>query len=174
MRTGAFTLTLLAALTSAAAEQSHEQSEEGEASKNWPQVASHMSEAKIPLAQGVAAAEREGKPISAKFEMEGGALQLSVYVQKGDGFSEVVVDHKTGQVAKSEPITGGEDLTAAKQQAAAMAKTKRSLRDEIASAEKSHASYHVVSILPEIENGAAQADIVLLKGKSTKHIDQKL
>jgi hypothetical protein len=174
MRTGAFTLTLLAALTSAAAEQSHEEAEAAEAAKNWSQVASRMGEAKISLAQGVASAEKEGKPISAKFEVEGNALQLSVYVQKGDGFSEVVVDHKTGQIAKSEPITGGEDLTAAKQQAAAMAKTKHSLRDVIASAEKSHASYHAVSALPEIEHGTAQADMVLLKGTATKHFDQKL
>lgn len=46
---------------------------------------------------------------------------------KGNGFSEVIVDHKTGKVAKAEPITGGEDLTAAKAQSEAMAKAKRSL-----------------------------------------------
>jgi hypothetical protein len=174
MRTGAFTLTLLAALTAAAAEQSHEQAEAAEAAKNWSDVASHMGEAKVPLAQGVAAAEKEGKPISAKFEMEGSALQLSVYVQKADAFSEVVVDHKTGQIVKSEAITGGEDLSAAKKQSAAMAKTKHSLREAIAAAEKGHAGYKVVSALPEIEHGKAQADMVLLKGTATKHIDQKL
>ena len=45
---------------------------------------------------------------------------------KGDKFSEVIVDHKTGKVAKAEPITGADDLSAAKAQGEAMAKAKRS------------------------------------------------
>jgi hypothetical protein len=76
---------------------------------------------------GLAASAKEGKPISAKYEVEHDQLQLSVYTMKGNGFSEVIVDHKTGKVAKAEPITGGEDLTAAKAQSEAMAKAKRSL-----------------------------------------------
>ena len=47
---------------------------------------------------------------------------------KGDKFSEVIVDHKTGKTAKTEAITSGEDLTAAKAQSSAMAKAKVSLR----------------------------------------------
>ena len=35
---------------------------------------------------------------------------------KGGKFSEVIVDHDTGKVAKTEAITGGEDLAAAKEQ----------------------------------------------------------
>jgi hypothetical protein len=41
-------------------------------------------------------------------------------VAKGTDYSEVVVDHNTGKVAKSEAITTGDDLTAAKAQAEAM------------------------------------------------------
>ena len=137
-------------------------------------LATALKDITATLQGGLKASEPEGKPISAKFEMEGNALQLSVYVQKADAFSEVVVDHKTGQIAKSEAITGGEDLSAAKKQSAAMAKTKHSLREAIAAAEKGHAGYQVVSALPEIEHGKAQADMVLVKGTATKHIDQKL
>src|SRR5919197_645124 len=68
---------------------------------------------KVSLADGLAASESEGTPISGKFELEEGTLQLSVYTMKGDTFSEVIVDHTTGKVTKAEPITGGEDLTAA-------------------------------------------------------------
>src|ERR687886_621555 len=68
---------------------------------------------KVSLADGLAASEHEGTPISGKFELEEGKLQLSVYTMKGDTFSEVIVDHTTGQVAKAEPITDAKDLAAA-------------------------------------------------------------
>src|ERR1700719_3827664 len=61
-----------------------------------------MSDAKISLQQGLTTSQREGRPISAKFEMEDGKLQLSVYTEKGGKFSEVIVDHMTGAVAKTE------------------------------------------------------------------------
>src|SRR5262249_23614450 len=61
------------------------------------------------LQRGLTASSKEGKPISAKYEMDEGKLQLSVYTVKGEKFSEVIVDHKTGKVAKTEPITQGED-----------------------------------------------------------------
>jgi hypothetical protein len=56
----------------------------------------------VSLDQGLKASEGEGKPISAKFELEHGALQLSVHTMKGDKFSEVVVDHKAGSIKKAE------------------------------------------------------------------------
>src|SRR5215467_13675353 len=79
-------------------------------------LAGKMKEAKVSLEKGIAASKSAGTPISAKYEVEDGKLQLSVYTAKGDSFSEVIVDHKTGKVAKTEPITGGDDLTAAKAQ----------------------------------------------------------
>src|SRR5258705_1783396 len=91
------------------------------------ELAKALRSAKISLQRGLTASAKEGKPISAKYEVEHGMLQLSVYTMKGDKFSEVIVDHKTGKVAKAEPITGGEDLTAAKSQGEAMVKAKRSL-----------------------------------------------
>src|SRR5262249_25971311 len=48
--------------------------------------------AKVSLEDGLAASEASGTPISAKFEMEDGKLQLSVYVAKGPAFTEVIVD----------------------------------------------------------------------------------
>src|SRR6266481_4350262 len=72
-------------------------------------LAANMKDAKVSLERGIAASKAKGVPISAKYEVENGKLQLSVYTAKGDAFSEVIVDHKTGKVAKSEPITGGDD-----------------------------------------------------------------
>src|SRR5438874_12337355 len=100
----------------------------GQSEKENAQLANALTSAKISLEMGIMNSEREGKPISAKFEMEDGKLQLSVYTMKGSQFSEVIVDHQTGRIAKTEAITGAEDLASAKQQAQAIAKAKSSLR----------------------------------------------
>src|SRR5437879_9979715 len=104
--------------------------------KERAELAQGLKAAKVSLKQGIVASEPKGKPISAKFEVEDGKLQLSVYTAKGGGFSEVVVDPKTGRVAKVEAIEGGEDLTAAKAQADAMAKAKTPLQAAIDAALK--------------------------------------
>jgi len=63
-------------------------------------LAANMKDAKVSLERGIAASKAKGTPISAKYEVENGKLQLSVYTAKGDAFSEVIVDHKTGKVAR--------------------------------------------------------------------------
>jgi hypothetical protein len=42
-------------------------------------LAKALPEVSISLAEGLKLSEREGKPVSGKFELENGALQLSVY-----------------------------------------------------------------------------------------------
>src|SRR5437016_11948775 len=95
---------------------------------NAAAVAKAVLGARVPLERGLAASASHGQPISAKFEMDEGKLQLSVYTVKDGKFFDVVVDHNTGKVVKAEPIAAGEDYTAAQSQSAAMAKAKGSLR----------------------------------------------
>src|SRR5882724_12912677 len=95
--------------------------------KEHAELAKAMKDAKVSLQKGLSASARDGKPISAKYEVEDGKLQLSVYTMKGDTFAEVIVDHKTGKIAKAEPITKGDDLSHAKEQSQAMTKAKRTL-----------------------------------------------
>ena len=78
-------------------------------------LAKPLSEVSILLDQGLNASEREGKPISGKFEIADGALQLSVYTMKGGQFSEIIIDHKTGGIRKAEKITDADDLKNAKE-----------------------------------------------------------
>jgi hypothetical protein len=133
-----------------------------------------LKDAKVPLERGLSASAREGKPISGKYEVEDGKLQLSVYTMKGNNFSEVIVDHKTGKIAKSEPITQGDDLTHAKDQSAAMAKAKRSLNAAAAEAVKDNKGYRVVSVFPTVKDGHPVADVTLVKGKEWKTVSEKL
>ena len=138
------------------------------------ELAKALRSAKISLQRGLAASAKEGKPISAKYEVEHGMLQLSVYTMKGDKFSEVIVDHKTGKVAKAEPITGGEDYTAAKVQSEAMAKAKRSLDAAVSEAASENKGYRVVSVMPALKDGHPVADVTLVKGTEWKSVTEKL
>ena len=133
------------------------------------ELAKALNGVKISLQQGFTASEREGQPISGKFEMDEGKLQLSVYTAKEGKFFEVVVDHMTGTIAKVEPIAEGEDLGHAKAQKAAMDRAKVKLADAATKAKGQAkgeaADVLVVSVTPELKDDRPEATIVLLQGK---------
>jgi hypothetical protein len=112
------------------------------------------------LQDGLKASEHEGTPISAKFEIDEGKLQISVYTIKGSDFMEVVADPKSGAVAKAEKITDPDDLKDATSQKAAMAKATMSLLTAVETAIKVNQGYtsesRAVSILPRVENERRQ------------------
>jgi uncharacterized membrane protein YkoI len=144
------------------------------ADKEHAELAKALKDAKIPLERGLTASAKEGKPISAKYEVEDGKLQLSVYTMKGGSFSEVIVDHKTGKIAKTEAITKGDDLSHAKAQSEAMAKAKRSLDAAASEALKENKGYRVVSVFPALKDGHPVADVTLVKGTEWKTVSEKL
>jgi len=162
----AFTLTGFFALSTAWAQAYGD--------KEHAELAKALKDAKVSLQHGLTASAKEGKPISAKYEMEDGKLQLSVYTMKGDKFSEVIVDHKTGKVAKTEAITQGDDLTHAKAQGEAIAKAKRSLDAAASEAVKENKGYRVVAVTPTLKDGHPVADVTLVKGADWKTVAEKL
>ena len=123
---------------------------------------------------GLKASEREGTPISAKFEIEDGKLQLSVYTMKGNDFMEVVADPRTGAIAKTEKITAAEDLKAATLQKAAMAKAKVPLLAATENAVKANSGFRAVSIFPELKNGQATGEVTVLQGTTFKKVTERL
>jgi hypothetical protein len=142
------------------------------------ELANALSNAKVSLQQGFIASEKEGQPISGKFEVEEGKIQLSLYTAKDGKFFEVIVDHMTGNIAKVEPITEGDDLTHAKSQKAAMDRAKVKLAD---AAEKAKgqakgeaAEVLVVSAVPELKNDRPEATVVLLQGKKFSTVSERL
>ena len=138
------------------------------------ELAANLKQAKVPLERGIAVSKANGTPISAKYEVENGKLQLSVYTAKGDSFSEVIVNHKTGKVAKSETITGGDDLTAAKSQNDAMRNAKTSLQAAVSKAVKANKGYKAVSATPSVKDGHPVAEITLMKGSESKTVSEQL
>jgi hypothetical protein len=147
---------------------------QGDEAKEHAELAAALGAAKVSVQAGLAASAREGTPISAKYEVEDGKLHLSVYTMKGPGFSEVIVDHRTGKVAKAGAITSGDDLTAAKEQSEAMTKARRSLRTVADQAARENKGYQVVSVVPALADGHPVAEVTLLKGGEFKAVSEKL
>ena len=133
----------------------------------------------LPLESGLVVSAREGTPLSAKYEIDDGAFQLSVYTWKvdavsGDSFTEVIVDYNTGSVTKAEAITDGGDLTAAQAQKAAIARAKRSLAEATANAVKGNAGYRAVSAMPSLDGGRPVAEVTLVRGDDWKVVTERL
>ena len=141
---------------------------------NAAQLSKALAEATVSLEQGLRASEREGKPISGKFEIEGGTLQLSIYTMKGDRFAEVIVDYKSGSIMKVENITDADDLKAARAQSQAMAKANVPLAKAVRDAISAHGAYRAVSVTPIVKAGGTMADITLMKGEDVKKVSEKL
>jgi hypothetical protein len=142
------------------------------------ELAIALSDVKVSLPQGFTTSEREGQPISGKFEMDEGKLQLSVYTAREGKFYEVIVDHVTGAIAKVEPLAEGEDLAHAKLQKAAMDSAKVKLADAAISARGQAmgqaADVVVVSAVPEMTGDHPVAAVVLLLAKKFSTASERL
>ncbi len=142
--------------------------------KERAELAKALAGAKVTLHSGLQTGASQGKPISAKFEVEDGKLQLSIYTMKGDGFSEVVINPASGKVHKAETITDKADLEYAAVQKAAMDKAKITLLAAADKALKSNSGYRAVSIVPEMKADHPVADVTLLRGKAFKTVTEPL
>ena len=77
-------------------------------------------------------------------------------------------------MAKSEPITSGDDLTAAKSQNEAMSKAKTSLQAAVSKAVKANKGYQALSVTPSLKDGRPSAEITLMKGAESKTVTEAL
>jgi hypothetical protein len=137
--------------------------------KDKAELATAVSGAKVTLEQGLAASKVNGKPVSAKFEIENGKPQLSVYtVKDGNKYSEVIVDDTSGNIAKATPISGGDDLTEAKKQSDGLFRATRELSEAVKEAKHYNPGYQAVSVAAEMKDGHSMANVLLVKGNDWK------
>jgi len=137
-------------------------------------LAAALKTAKATLQGALSASKAQGTPISAKFEIEDGKLQLVIYTMKGNDFMEVVADPRTGAIAKAQEITDAIDLNEATEQKAAVAKAKVPLLAAAEAAVNANSGSRAVSIVPELKNGQASAEVTLLTGNTFKSVTEKL
>lgn len=137
-------------------------------------VVKYMRSAKVSLQEALKAAESQGQPISGKYEVHEGQLQLCVYTAKDGKFSEILVDQNTGKVAKSEAITEGNDLADAQKQMEAYSKSKTSLKTAVSQAELANPGYQAVSVTPRLSNGRPVAVVSMVQGTQVRSITEPL
>ena len=137
--------------------------------KDKAELAPVVAGSKITLEQGMATSKKNGKPVSAKFEIENGKPQLSVYtVKDGSKYFEVIVDQTSGEIAKAEPITSGDDLTEAKKQNDGMFRATRELREAVKEAKRDNPGYSAVSVWSEMKDNHSVATVTLVKENDWK------
>jgi hypothetical protein len=137
--------------------------------KEKAELAPVVAGSKVPLEQGMLTSKQSGKPVSAKFEIENGKPQLSVYtVKDGSKYFEVIVDQTSGDIAKAEPITGGDDLTEAKKQNDGMFRATRELREAVREAKHDNPGYNAVSVWSEMKDNHSIATVTLVKDNDWK------
>jgi hypothetical protein len=136
-------------------------------------LATALSKISTTLENGLQASEKAGRPISAKFEIEDGKLQLSIYTVAADGFTEVIVTPETGDVASSEKITDADDLKAATSQKAAMDKASTSLLAAIQRVVQQNAGARAVSIYPELKDNEPVAAVTMLGNGQLRTVSEK-
>ena len=139
--------------------------------KEKADLAPVVTAAKVTLEQGLLTSKKNGKPISAKFEIENGKPQLSIYtVKDGSKYFEVIVDHTSGEIAKAEPIAGGDDLAEAKKQSAGLFRATRELREAVKEAKRDNPGYQAVSVWSEMKGGHSIATVTLVKDNDWKTV----
>jgi hypothetical protein len=137
--------------------------------KEKAELAPVVAGAKVTLEQGLLTSKKNGKPVSAKFEVESGRPQLSVYtIKDGSKYFEVIVDQTSGEIAKADPITGGDDLTEAKKQNDGMFRATRELREAVKEAKRDNPGYNAVSVWSEMKDNHSVATVTLVKDNDWK------
>jgi len=137
--------------------------------KEKAELAPVVAGAKVTLEQGLQTSKKNGKPVSAKFEVENGKPQLSVYtIKDGSKYFEVIVDQTSGEIAKADPITGGDDLTEAKKQNDGMFRATRELREAVKEAKRDNPGYSAVSVWSEMKDNHSVATVMLVKENDWK------
>jgi hypothetical protein len=138
--------------------------------KDKAELAAAVTGAKVTLEQGLATSKTNGKPVSGKFEVENGRPQLSVYTIKDAKYFEVIVDHNSGEVVKTEAIADGDDLTAAKKQNDGLFRATRELREAVKEAKHDNPGYLAVSVWPEMKDGHSMGNVLLVKDNDWKAV----
>jgi hypothetical protein len=136
--------------------------------KEKAELAPVVAGAKVTLEQGLLTSKKNGKPVSAKFEVENGKPQLSVYtIKDGSKYFEVIVDQTSGEITKAEPISG-DDLTEAKKQNDGMFRATRELREAVKEAKHDNPGYNAVSVWSEMKDNHSVATVTLVKDNDWK------
>jgi hypothetical protein len=128
-----------------------------------------LEDARVTLEAGLFASEQRGKPVSAKFDIADGDLQLTVCIATIGGLQQVVVDPNTATIVWSEPITEPDDLADATAQKIAIERAGTSLLSAVTQVLRDNKEGRAVDVTPVLQDGHPVAVVTLLvNGKFIK------
>ena len=124
-----------------------------------------LADSTVTLQAGMAASAHQGRPVSARFEMPDGDLQLAVFTATPSGFVETILDPKGGAVISIAQITDADDLTEAIAQKAAMQRATVSLVTATERVIEENPGSRAVSVVPELRNRHPVAMVTLQQSR---------
>jgi len=142
--------------------------------KDHKALAAALEHVKGTLEDGLKASERIGKPISAKFTLEDGTLQLSFRIAKEDGFAELILYPALRTFSENFDFRDPDKLKAATAQKLAMDRARVSLLSATEKAVKANRGFRAVSAYPVLEEGDPVAVVTLLGAGAYKIAMEKL
>jgi hypothetical protein len=137
-------------------------------------VMRELPQATVSLDEAIKVSKREGKPISAEYDVEDGGLQISVYAKNGDQFNEVIVDPKSGLIIKTKPLTDPKEIREAEAESAAITKAKLPLEAALGAAVSANNGYRAVGIIPIINDDEPVATVTMIGADGIKTVAEKL
>ena len=90
----------------------------GDVDHSHAALAAALKNVKGTLESGLKAAERVGGPISAKFSLEDGTLQLSLWIAKDDEFSEIILYPAIRMITEVVTVSDADQISVATAQKA--------------------------------------------------------
>ena len=115
-----------------------------------------------------------GRPISAKFVVEDGTLQLSLLIVKDDGISEFHLYPAIGMINEVVDIVDPDKIKAAAAQKLAIESATISLFAATESAVKANNGFRAISVLPMLSEGRPVAMVTLLGSDGFRVVTEKL
>ena len=126
------------------------------------------------LEGGLKAAERVGRPVSARFVLEDGILQLSLWIVKDGGISEFNLYPAIRAINEVVDITDPDKIKAATTQKLAIDSATISLFAATESAVNANQGFPAISVLPMLSEGRLVAGVTLLVRDGFRVVTEKL
>jgi len=137
-------------------------------------LAAAFKNVKGTLESGLKAGEQVGRPISAKFLLKGGILQLTLLIVKDDGISEFNLYPTIGTITEVVDVTDPDKVEAATAQKLAIDSATISLFSATESAVRANKGLRAISVLPMVSEGRPAAVVTLLGTDGLRVVTEKL
>jgi hypothetical protein len=146
----------------------------GDLAQDYTALAAALKNAKGTLESGLKAAEQVGRPISAKFVLADGTLQLSLWIAKDDRFSEIILYPAIRMITEVATVSDADEARVATAQKLALESATVSFLSATESAVKANNGLRAVSALPMLSEGRPVAVVTLLGPDGFRVVMEKL